>query len=411
MILVSHLSGNANVRHAVDAFIDAGMLAEYWTCSSWNPESRLAGLLPARLRQQLDRRAYPPRVRPFIRHYPWRELGRMGSSLIGWEYPVRHERGPFCIDAVFASLDRAVARRLREPGPIRGVFAAEDGALASFAAAHERGLKTIYEQPIGYWRAAHALYAEEAAREPEWAGTMTGMRDSEQKLARKDAELESADVVIAASSFTRQTLSLAPRCTAPIHVIPYGSPPPVAAEAGPRPNDGRLRVLFVGSLGQRKGLSYLLAACEQLRGAVALTLIGRKAVNDCLPLNAAVSRHRWIPSLPHRGVLAEMAAHDVLVFPSLFEGFGLVILEAMAQGLPVITTPNTAGPDLIEAGRDGFIVPIRSSSAIVEKLDLLLRDRPLLSALRNAAREAALRRTWGSYQMQLTQVVRSTIHS
>jgi len=66
-----------------------------------------------------------------------------------------------------------------------------------------------------------------------------------------------------------------------------------------------------------------------------------------------------------------MAAHDVFVFPSLFEGFGLVLLEAMAMGLPVITTPHTAGPDLIREGMEGFIVPIRHSTAIAERLEQL----------------------------------------
>ncbi len=120
-----------------------------------------------------------------------------------------------------------------------------------------------------------------------------------------------------------------------------------------------------------KGLSYLLKAIKSLQGGVELTLLGRKVVDGCAPLESAIRTHRWLPTLSHGAVLREMHEHDVLVLPSLFEGFGLVILEAMAQGTSVITTDHTAGSDVIENGSDGFIVPIRSAEAIAEKLDLL----------------------------------------
>ncbi len=80
-----------------------------------------------------------------------------------------------------------------------------------------------------------------------------------------------------------------------------------------------------------------------------------------------------------------MARNDVLVLPSLHEGFGLVLTEAMSQGLVVITTPHTAGPDLITDGVDGLLVPIRSSAAIEEALAHLLRDRDHLATMQEAS--------------------------
>ena len=73
-----------------------------------------------------------------------------------------------------------------------------------------------------------------------------------------------------------------------------------------------------------------------------------------------------------------MREHDVFVFPSLFEGFGLVITEAMSQGVPVITTDRTAGPDLIQDGVDGWIVPAGSSIAIKEVLYKILENPELI---------------------------------
>ena len=407
MILMSHATGNANVRHAALALTESKQLAEFWTCVSWNPDSPFNKILPRRVRQQLERRTLPPIVRERTRHVPWREAGRMLAAQLGWKFLSEHESGPCSIDAVFHDLDRKVARRVKRAAGLTGVYAYEDGAAATFAAARERGIARIYDLPIGYWRAAHAIYAEEAEREPEWACTLSGMRDSPAKLARKDTELELADVVVVASTFTRQTIEAAPRCTAPIHVIPYGAPVPEAAAAN-TPRGDKLRVFFAGSLGQRKGLSYLLKAVKLLEGRVELTLLGSKVSEDCGPLNDALRRHRWIRTLPHSEVLREMGRHDVFVFPSLFEGFGLVLLEAMAQGLPIITTAHTAGPDLIQDGMEGFIVPIRSAEAIAEKLDLLARDFHLLSAMKNAAHASASRRSWGSYHSRLSEIVQST---
>jgi glycosyltransferase involved in cell wall biosynthesis len=128
-----------------------------------------------------------------------------------------------------------------------------------------------------------------------------------------------------------------------------------------------------------------------------------------IPEQRVLDRHRWIPSLAHDDLLAEMSRHDVLVFPSLHEGFGLVILEAMSQGLAVITTPHTGGPDVIREGQDGFIVPIRSADAIAEKLGLLAGDRLMLAEMKEAARETARRHTWENYRKRLVEVVRGAV--
>jgi len=204
-----------------------------------------------------------------------------------------------------------------------------------------------------------------------------------------------------ASSFTKQTLA-GTQITAKIAIVPYGAPSSISEEI--KKPSGRLKVLFAGSLGQRKGLSYLLKAIDMLKHSVELTLIGRKAASGCAPLEAAVRKYRWIQTLSHDAMLREMQNHDVLVLPSLFEGFGLVILEAMAQGVPVITTDHTAGPDVIQNNVDGFIVPIRSAEAIAEKLDLLASDSGRLMSMKAAAQGKAASLGWENYRRRLVEV-------
>ena len=404
MILLSHPIGNEFVRQALIAFDEAGLLGEFWTAISWNPKSTISRALPKSLRDLFGRRSFPESVRSRTHSLPGREALRLLAGAAG--VSSQHETGAFSVDAVFRGLDRKVAERLRKVKKFDAIYAYEDGALESFRAARDLDLNRLYDLPIGYWRAGQRIFAEEAEREPEWASTLTGTLDSAEKLSRKDQELLLATRVIVASTFTKQTLAESP-CAATVDIVPYGAPESIPGEIT-KPS-GTLKVLFAGSLGQRKGLSYLLAAVEKLKSAVDLTLLGRKVVADCAPLEAAVRKHRWLPTLAHADVLREMRSHDVLVLPSLFEGFGLVILEAMAQGTPVIATDHTAGPDVIEDGVDGFIVPIRSVSAIAEKLELLSSDRERLMSMKQAARRKAQTRGWEGYRRRLVEVAREVM--
>jgi starch synthase len=410
MILFSHPTGNANVRHAALGLHKAGLLGEFWTCVHYRETPFLRRVLPGSLSRQLRRRIFPAELSEVMRSSPFRELGRLLAPRAGLRSLVRHEQGPLSVDAVYRSLDRKVSQRIADPR-FHGVYAYEDGALESFQAANRRDKACIYDLPIGYWRAARSILQEEAEREPEWSNTLNGNLDSAQKTERKDGELHHANLVVVASTFTLRTLEEAPDFRGSVVMIPYGAPRLegfLPTETQVR-QSAKLRVLFVGSLGQRKGLSYLFRAVRSLGSSVELTIIGARPMVACSALDHELSAIRWIPSCSHREVLAEMAAHDVFVFPSLFEGFGLVLLEAMAMGLPIITTAHTAGPDLITDGVEGFIVPIRSSSEISEKLDLLRRDPDRRVAMSESARARAREFTWEQYGHTLAGSVSSAL--
>jgi alpha-maltose-1-phosphate synthase len=404
MLILSHPTGNANVRQAARALNERGMLAEFWTSICWPGEHRLNHLLSPSMQNELRRRFFPEVREDQSHSHLWPEMARLLTGRLGLKRLTKHEVGPFCIDAVYRSVDRRVAARLREAPGVRGVYAYEDGARGTFLAARRLGIKTVYELPIGYWKPYRELMKEEAAREPEWASTLPGNADSSEKLDRKDEELELADQIIVPSEFVRGTLLRANSLRAPVEVVPYGAPPVTSINRAMRPPDGKLRVIFVGALTQRKGLSYLLRAAERLKSSVKLTILGKR-VGECQQLDRALSVHRWIPSLPHGSVLKEISRHDVMVFPSLFEGFGLVVLEAMSVGVPVITTPNSGAPECINDSKDGFLVPIRDVEAIVERLELLLRDRERLSAMADAALSTAFQYSWERYRQKLTNVV------
>ena len=408
MVIVSHPTGNANVAAVVAALDEEQLLTAYFTCIYWRPEARFARWVPAGLRGTLERRArvqIPPEK---IHTRPGREVVRNLLLRAGKKRFASGEDQPFSIDAVYRDLDRLVARRLRDFPDARAVYAYEDGALEQFRAARQRGLRCIYDLPIGYWRASRAIAAEEVERRPEWAPTLQALTDSAAKCARKDEELELADTVLVPSSFVRRTLEHYPGERKQAVVTPFGVP---AAHAAPRRRTDRsqpLRVIFVGGLSQRKGIADLFDAVEKLGSAVSLTVIGRKPTSGCKALDQACSRYRWIASLSHAQVLEEMRAHDVFVFPSLFEGLALVLGEAISQGLPVITTPNSGGEDILRDGVDSFLVPIRAPEAIAERLLLLHEDRQLLKSMSDAALARACELTWTGYQRRVVFAVRES---
>ncbi len=399
-IVITHPTGNTFSRAAAEAFHRNDLLDTFYSCIAVGNGNK----------NPITKRLYAQRhcdiPQPFICTRPMRELVRLILQKKGWLPKLRkHETGTFCVDSVYHDLDQHVAKWLEEKTvPPAAIYAYEDGALASFAAAHKRNIKRIYDLPIGYWRAARRIQSEEAQRLPEWAATMPALIDSEAKLERKDEELKLCEHIIVASRFTANTLTEAPFNLPTPYIIPYGCPPARDSITPQGDSSKPLKVLYVGGLSQRKGIAYLLDAVEQLGNSVELTIIGKR-VADCKPLDAALKKYNWIDSLPHSGILNAMRSHDVFVFPSLFEGFGLVLTEALSQGLPIIATDHTCAPDIIENGKEGFIIPIRDAAAITEALTSLQQDRTRLQTMKTHALKRAREMGWQVYQDQLVKAV------
>jgi glycosyltransferase involved in cell wall biosynthesis len=401
--------GNANVRQAMLAFAEENLLEFFLTSIAVFDRSLLSSLSRLPGLQELSRRHFPSEIRPFTKSYPAREIVRLLLSRMGFPHWISHETGWASVDQIFRALDRELSKKIAR-GKMRAVYCYEDGALASFQEAKKRGLKCLYDYPVAHWRKVRSIMEEEGQLHPEWVATMPGFKDSQKKLDRKDEELRLADRIFVASEFSRSTLESYPFPLAPIIVNPYGAPAPNLAyvKAPRRANSSAtLKILFVGGLHQMKGISYLLQAKKLIGKSVTLTLIGALLTKGCAPLNEALSSNLWISTMPQNKILEQMRAHDVFVFPSLSEGFGMVVTEALSQGLPVITTPNTCGPDVISEGVDGFIVPIRNPEAIAEKIEILNLNRDRLATMSLAAEAKARQLTWASYRARLISDIKT----
>jgi alpha-maltose-1-phosphate synthase len=397
-VIIGHPAGTAFTRALLRGLVRADLLEAFFTTIAI-PEAFAERVpMPARLRAELRRRVYPGVPGSKIRTRLLREVIRVAAQRAGIR-PLVEREGWASIDHINRALAQRVATHIRQEGTgARIVYAYEDAALEAFRAAGQHALCKVYELPIPDWRTLHRILAEERELAPEWSDTLDGLKDSPAKLARKDAEIELADHVVVASEFARRGLEREYAPGAMLHKVPYGAPP--AATDGPvaRRRDEQMRVVYLGQLNQRKGMSYLFDALARVGPAARLTLIGPKPARPSPALERALADHTWVPPTPHRETLALVREHHAMVFPSLCEGFGLVILEAMAQGVPVITTTNTGGPDVIDDGIDGFIVPIRDPEAIAERLVRLHQDEDFRMAMACAARRKAAIWGWPRYE-------------
>jgi len=405
-VLISHPTGNQNVRNALSSLVERKMLAEFWTTIAWNQQSGWNRVLPASLRNQLARRAFPDAPSERVKCEPWRESIRLGVRSTPLESFLCSGERPFSVIGMYRAFDARVARRLREID-VDAVYAYEGGALQTFRQAKQQGITRLYDLPSGYWYWERDLLREEEARNPEMASLLPKLSDSEKHMREKDEEVALADFILVASQHVRRTLAgVVP--DERILVVPYGAPPvqarPEVATGPRRP----LRVLFAGALHQRKGIGYLLKAIDMLGSDVELTLIGQRfAPNDLV--DTACKRWHWLETIPHGQVLNAMMQSDVLVLPSISEAFGLVVTEALACGVPVLVTPNVGACDLVCDGREGFVIPVGSAEAIAEKLNLLNRDRNLLAQMSHNAQATAARQPWDIYRETLAETVRASV--
>jgi len=101
---------------------------------------------------------------------------------------------------------------------------------------------------------------------------------------------------------------------------------------------------------------------------------------------------------------------NLFVTPSIEDGFGMVILQAMACGLPVITTKNTGGSEIVDEGVDGFVIPIRDKEKLKEKILLLYQNKDyLLSMSKKAEQKAKNFFSWEIYGERIKNFYLSTI--
>jgi glycosyltransferase involved in cell wall biosynthesis len=288
----------------------------------------------------------------------------------------------------FACAVRDDLRRREPPRPDTLFFAYDTAALETMAWLREHNVRCLLGQ-MDPGRVEDTLVR---AEEKRWPGWVEGTAPTpEAYFQRREREWALADCIIVNSEFSRQGLIAQGVPAAKLEVVPLcyesDAAPLSAAPRGPVSARAPLQVLFLGQVILRKGIPYLIEAARDLVGepvqfhVVGPIGISREAVASAPP-------NLFFHGRATRDQAADWYRRaDVFVLPTLSDGFAVTQIEAMAHGLPVITTPCCG--EVVTPEVDGFLVPAREPAPLRAALLRYVREPKLLAAHREAARAKA----------------------
>lgn len=397
-ILFGHPTGNPNSHHAALAHFEAGRLEAF--CVPWMPSAgtlRLLEMLPAgrQFVRRFSRRSFPPLAAAPKIQGRVSELRRLLTRAFGGgDEGLSYEANDW--------LMRTMRRECQRPS-VTALHAYEDCARDQFEEAKRLGKACIYDMPIGFYPAWEQIAKALAMRYSDWLPEGGLPASAFVRPDQKLREMELADLVLAPSSYVERTVRER-HPHKPVARAAYGVDRDFwCPQGGPR-EERVLRFLYAGQLSLRKGIPFLLEAWKSagLQSAE-LDLVGlwQLSENKRAALPAGV---RLWPPCSRESLRERYRASDVFLFPSFFEGFGLVLLEAMACGLPAIASDATAGPDVL-AEDCGITFPAGDLEAFVEGLRWFGRHRDNLAAMARAARSRADEMTWEGYRRSVSQAV------
>jgi glycosyltransferase involved in cell wall biosynthesis len=168
----------------------------------------------------------------------------------------------------------------------------------------------------------------------------------------------------------------------------------------PLPQDGTLRIAQVGTYIVRKGVHYGSPALNQILQRypqVAVSFFGTECPEELVYSDFDSSVHdrvQVVPRYAHETLPSLLKGHHIKLFPTISEGFGLALIEAMACGLAPITTATPGPLEIVQDGHDAIVIPGRDQVAIEQALERLINDRIYLEYLRRHAYETAQTYSW-----------------
>jgi glycosyltransferase involved in cell wall biosynthesis len=291
--------------------------------------------------------------------------------------------------------DRLAAGALR---PGADLFVGWSGSsLKTLRRAKALGMVAIIERGSSHMLCQQRILTE------EFAHLGKHYSDTHPKVIDQEvAEYEEADAIVVPSSFARRSFLAEGVPQEKLITVPYGAD--LSAFRPVPKEDEKFRVIYCGALTIRKGVHYLLQAFSELRLVDAeLWLVG-SINNEIRPFLERYRRGDIVVHgrKPHAQLPWYYSQGTIFCLPSLEDGFGLVIGEAMACGLPVLCTTNTGGEDILREGIDGFVVPIRDVEALKAKIQWAYDHRSQCLEMGRAARERVSSGfSWDTYGKQI----------
>jgi starch synthase len=344
------------------------------------------------LARELEARGYLKRI---YSTFPWRRLRREGiareqvrmfpwfhatiiavSQRMGLPGPLSRE----LVAAIQPTFDFWLASRIEECD----AFVSLSGSgLRTGAVVQRRGGKFVCDRGSSHIRMQGQLVAEEYTR---WG---VPPRELHPRIVRREeAEYDLADAITVPSEFSRKSFIEMGVRPDKVYKIPYG----VRLERFRKtvePASDSFDVLFAGTVSLRKGVPYLLDAFQRLEHP-------RKRLRLAGPVDPAMKNVfgrfdltgvEVLGRQPQPRLAELMSSSHVMVLPSIEEGLALVQGQALACGCPLISSLHSGGEDLFSDGVEGFLIPIRSADAILERLNQFAQDPGLRERMSEAAQQ------------------------
>jgi glycosyltransferase involved in cell wall biosynthesis len=273
--------------------------------------------------------------------------------------------------------------------------------------ARQRGVLVIGDQMIA---PAVIEAAEAQIQKQRWPDWINPQREPDYQIVQQAEKLtwRHLNLITCGSSYVRDGLIAQGLDENRIHVIPY----PIDArryaslsDFDSRPPDRPLTVGFVGGIGLRKGAPYFVEVARRFKpSTVRFVMVGPVAAPK--PIAAKISESVELVGRIPRGQISDwMLKFDLFLFPSTCEGAAGSVTEAMATGLPIITSPNSGTP--VRDGVEGFICNYSDIDAMTARIEQLAVDVPLRREMGRQSRATALRMNLDDYGRRLTQLMRS----
>ncbi|MGZ5581625.1 MAG: glycosyltransferase family 4 protein [Usitatibacter sp.] len=401
-ILFGHPSGGPFSHNAALAHYESGRLEAF--CVPWLPSAETLRMLsligPLRpMAARLSRRHFPALANaPTVQGRAGEMVRLLKRAVGGEDERLSYEANDW--------LMRTMRRECRRPR-VTAVHSYEDCSEWQFEEARRLGKACLYDMPIGYYPAWEQTQMRLAREYADWlpAGGLSSARIV--RPAQKRREMELADLVLVPCRFVEETI----RAYHPekrIALAPYGVDLEFWNAPRKESRDAPLRFICAGQISLRKGVPLLLEAWKK----AALTdchleLVGgwrlSERVRESLPSNVS-----FLPPCSPEALRERYRQADVFVFPSFFEGFGLVLLEAMACGLPAIASTATAGPDVLDSSC-GQVVATGDAEALIAALRWFDARRGQLPEMSGSARKRAEQFTWENYRRCVSEAVASFV--
>ena len=405
--LVGTLAMNRHVQNVVRMLSETDALGLWWTglVDRYRGEGgkrlrRLIARVSPTVDRELGRRAVKGIPDDRIRQDRFWELLRLSAA--------RLRLGAGVGDRIWERAERNLAGRCAghiRAGGCDAFFGVEHGALEPLLAARDRGLPAVvaFLSPHALTRARWVDVEYDRFPELRASETEQLLQRGVRRDARRDREAQTASIVHTNSVFTKQSLVDAGVTEEKIYSVPLGMPDSIEEQELPEDRPVTPTFVYAGPVSVRKGAHYLLDAWRALspRGAE-LHFYGEVLLPRSYLANPPGGTI-FHGSIPHGELLDRLAGVSALVLPTLCDGYGMVVNEALSRGCPAITTTNAGAADVIREGEQGFVVPPASAEALADRLEWCLSHPDELHAMRPRALETARTWTWADYRRAVAE--------